>query len=689
MTEAPERSRGFLARLYDLSFHSYVTPTIIQIIYVLALILVAIFSVYFLARGFMPSEGLFGSSGPSAGSIILHIILTPIVFILGSIGARIYCEIIIATIRIAENTEYLRNRSAVNAAARRTSAVLASFLMLASCVLAGCGAAAGDARAAGPAGAAESSMNVLRDLRAHVRHIFVIYQENESFDHYFGTYPGADGLLAAARTPGFREWDPLLRRRIAPFRITAPDVADPDHSRTALLAKMDGGRMDRFVAAEEAADLRYGDAPVAARRTAELTMSYYDCDTIPFLWLYAKRFALFDRLFQAMTGPSTPGNIEIIAAQAGETQWARERASAVAADDEGPGEPVVDDLDPAFGPYAGRPPRRTQLDQRYATVLLTLSGRDAGRAHDDLAGVRKDVAYLARERRAPVSWEWYQEGYRANGAPERGYIAHHNAPQYFGYLRNNTVFWRHVHDVRALLQRLKAGTLPPESVAFIKGGSYNHFGWKPADRDPFVQRAFLGDDDHPGIGGSDRQLGEAFVATFVNAIAASRYWKDSAVIVVWDDSGGFYDHVPPPRFERCPDGHPCGDGPRIPLLVISPYARSGAVVHAQGDTTSVVRFLDALFALPPLASLPDERPYLPEGPRDANPAITDLLSAFDPARLAGTKPAIPASAAMIPAAVVGTFPPPMNCRTIGITPVRVPGALDHPPPGFVPYTRGR
>lgn len=97
--------RGFFAALYDLSFRSFVTPKIIRVVYVIALVLIALWSVYFLISGFMPSYGLFGSSGPTPGGMIVHVILAPIVFVLGSIGARIYLEFIVAIFNIAENTE--------------------------------------------------------------------------------------------------------------------------------------------------------------------------------------------------------------------------------------------------------------------------------------------------------------------------------------------------------------------------------------------------------------------------------------------------------------------------------------------------------------------------------------------------------------------------------------------------------
>jgi phospholipase C len=144
--------------------------------------------------------------------------------------------------------------------------------------------------------------------------------------------------------------------------------------------------------------------------------------------------------------------------------------------------------------------------------------------------------------------------------------------------------------------------------------------------------------------------------------------------------------VPPPQYENCPDARPCGDGPRLPFIVISPFARSGSVVHDSGDTTSIVKFAETVFGLPALSSLPDEAPYMPEGPRDGNPSITDLTGAFDPARLDGSVAPIPASAAEIPDAIVNAFPPAMSCSSLGIAPVSLPNAPSAPPPGFQPRT---
>ncbi|MDE3137640.1 MAG: phosphoesterase [Acidobacteriota bacterium] len=530
------------------------------------------------------------------------------------------------------------------------------------------------------------SPEFLENLRAHVRHVIVIYQENRSFDSYFGTFPGAENLATArARAHGFRQYDPIGKTWVTPFAIATPDTADPNHAREILIAKSAGGRMNRFVSVEEQNLLRHGAPPSYARQIGLLSMAHEDCRTIPFLWLYAHRFALYDHFFDAMYGPSTPGNIDLIAAQTGQTQWAQHPDQAAKPGSGAPGEPVLDDLDPAWGPYEEGEPHVHQYDQTYATLLLTLLGGKAVLAKIDADAIQQDIGELAKLNRKAVLWGWYQEGFgNGEGNDHPSYIAHHNAPQYFGYIRLNQPLWKGVHDVTDFFTLIDRRKLPSHSVDFIKGGYHNPFGWKPANPAEFVQSHFMGDDDHPGY--SDSQLSESLVAKVVNAVARSPYWKDSVILIAWDDPGGFYDHVPPPQFEKCPDMHPCGDGPRVPFILISPYARSGAIVSSPGDHASFAKFLDVLFDLPPLASLPDEKPYLPEGPRDANPRLTDLLGGFSPARLFGKLAPIPASAAEIPDNVVNTFPAPMTCSAIGIKPVKLPGAIP-PPTSFNPLPK--
>ncbi|HTV05534.1 MAG TPA: alkaline phosphatase family protein [Acidobacteriaceae bacterium] len=527
----------------------------------------------------------------------------------------------------------------------------------------------------------DPDQELVANLRAHIHHVFLIYQENRSFDSYFGSFPGADNLATAeARTHGFRQWDAIGHEWITPFLLKAADTADADHSREALLAKSDHGRMDNYIGYEEKHLVEVSMAsPQFARQVGILTMAHEDCHTVPFLWMYAHRFALYDHIFQAMYGPSTPGNIDLIAGQTGQTQAARHPNEAFKSS-YATGEPVVNDANPDFGPYAFpfQVNGEHQLDQTYATLMLTLSGANAKKVKVDTDDIKDDINELVLLNHRAVPWAWYQEGFgNGEGDDHPAYIPHHNAPQYFGYIRQNPSMWRGEHDLLDFFTMMKADALPPKSVVFIKGGRLNPFGWKPAN--PYAQN-ILGDDDHPGY--SDSQLSESLVAKVVNTVARSPYWKDSVIILVWDDSEGFYDHVPPPQFEQCPDKEPCGDGPRVPLILISPYAKSGAIVKDPGDHVSFAKFLDVLFQLPAMASLPDEKPYMPEGPRDANPRLTNLLGGFSAARLAGTEPPIPASQAEIPDAIVNHFPPAMTCKDTGVTPVVIPGASLTPPRGF-------
>jgi phospholipase C len=527
--------------------------------------------------------------------------------------------------------------------------------------------------------ASESRQEVARLLRQKIKHVFVIYQENRSFDSYFGSFPGADNLATEeARQHGFRQYDPMGHAWVTPFLLKAADTSDVTHFRDDLIAKSDHGRMDHFVSYEEKF-LSGMATPALAHQLGLLTMAYEDCNTIPFLWMYAHRFALYDHIFQAMYGPSTPGNIDLIAAQTGQTQAARHPDQASRSNYTA-GEPVVNDLLPPFGPYDyDVPGRAVQLDQTYATLMLTLRGRDAKDAKKDSDDVKEDIAKLVDLDHQAVPWAWYQEGFgNGKGDNHPAYLPHHNAPQYFGYIRKNRPLWSGVHDLLDFFSVMEKRELPSESVVFIKGGLMNPFGWVPAEP---RARLILGDDDHPAY--SDSQLSESLVAKAVNAVARSPYWQDSAIIIIWDDAGGFYDHVPPPQFERCPDGNPCGDGPRVPLILISPYAKSGAIVSDVGDHASFAKFLNVLFELPPLASLPDEKPYLPQGPRDMNASLTDLLGGFDAARLAGTKPPIPASEAEIPDDIVNHFPAAMTCEETGAIPVVIPGESSAAPKVFI------
>ncbi len=628
-----------------------------------------------------------------------------------------------------------------------------------------------------------SNEELIELLRRRVKYVFVLFQENRSFDHYFGTFRGANGLFSdgtrprvpAANTQAILNTDGSMGT-IQPFRIgteqNAADLDDVDHGHPRMAAKMHlvGGvpAMDRFAINEQAkyfagSPINPTAAPATvslkSKQFGELAMAYVDCDTVPFLWNYANKFTLFDNIFQTTVGPSTPNAIAMIAGQAGETQWVKHPEATSASTYGSVAVPITNDPIPglpgAQAQYSGVPSQPTNIEptantgaasgtpQRknefggasnvapnltFAGLPLTLAGRTLAdvASHDtnpalDLADVQQDIPFITGRGRKPYSWGWYQNGYGterglpdSNGirtVPHASYIGHHNGPQYFGYVTNNPVQSANQHGLSDFFDDVQAAALPKGGgVFFVRGGYDNIMGLRPdtthatgPDDAAYISGNFLGDDDHPAY--SDAQISEALVAEEVNAIANSPYWGESAIVITYDESEGDYDHVPPRILSYDPAGLPLSRGPRIPLLVISPYARAHAVAHEEGDHNSVIRLVNALFGLPPLATLPDEAaarlagaqdPQFQTGPagftqlflsaHDAPGMPTGaLLSAFDPGRLIGYREPLPASYATIPADTITTLPHygGQGCSALGLqTEDRVQGLANTVPSDF-------
>jgi len=570
-------------------------------------------------------------------------------------------------------------------------------------------------------------------VQQKIKYVFVLYQENRSFDSYFGTFPGANGLYSQlpTNTPGFTQTivnTDGTTGTVSPFRIGptqyAADTDDVDHSHALTTAKMDiqngTSQMDKFAATEELKYSPTGNPSLEAKQMGELTMAYEDCDTVPLLWAYADRFVLFDNIFEAMTGPSTPGNLSIIGAQAGETQWALHPNNTTATvplmvDDDpfwgSPSDKSASPLPVNPGDYPGYP---VASNLTFATLPLSMLLSTANTvtatdptASSDLVDVTDDVAFLSKLTQPAVTFGWYQEGFdkestdtagpvTANGS-HASYVTHHNGPQYFGYVANTPALRAQLHGLGDFYSALQNSTLPKAGgVFYVKGGYTNTMGITPADPDPTVQKNFLGDDDHPAY--SDAQISEAMVANSINAIAASAYWPQSAIIITWDDAEGDYDHVAPPIVNFGPDKTAQSFGPRVPLILISPYAKLGYISSQQGSHSSVVKFVDTVFGLPPLATLPDELlgRYLglvtlgqeDLGPQDAlTPGITDLLDAFSTSRLMGLSVPLTPDYVMVAPSYVTRIPQVtgLGCSDLGIlTTDRQLGITNNIPADFNP-----
>jgi phospholipase C len=546
-----------------------------------------------------------------------------------------------------------------------------------------------------------TSSAIIKLIQQNIKYVFVIFQENRSFDEEYGTFPGAYGLFSQPEqdTPGFTQ--SILNTdgtysTITPFRLDQDwlpwDLDDVSHAHSAMVDKMNivngTPQMNEFALVQEELEFTGQTPTLKAVQYGELEMAYIDGNIIPFMWNYANKFVLFDNVFQTIIGPSSPNAIAMISGQSGQTQFVEHPTTdginvpALAA--LGIGVPVEGDPDPLWGsaedPTGGKDgipdtgSTDPQINLTYASLPLTLTGSAFQsleqydlNASADLADIQNDIAYLTALNQASVKWGWYQEGFSSSDIGGIGaYIQHHNGPQYFGYVAANTEINTNLHGVEQFFTDVANGNLGSNGgVFYIRGGYQNQVGLNPLNPDPAVQKDFQGDDDHPGY--SDSQLSEALVAREINAIANSQYWNQCAIIITYDESEGDYDHVPPQIISWDPNGLALSRGPRIPLLVISPYAEAHAVSHELGDHNSVIKFINLVFGLTALQDLPDEAAAQKLGEQvygqanlgpedDPSTPVGNLLSAFSVARLKGELAPLPASYALIRDSDITTLP---------------------------------
>ena len=490
-----------------------------------------------------------------------------------------------------------------------------------------------------------------------IKHLVVIFGENESFDHYFGTYPFAknpqgepsfvprsftqpvNGLTSQLlnNNPNFTNTAGNGAGAANPFRLdrTQAHTADMNHGYTAEQAAFDDGKMDLFPAKTGSAGIAGADT----FSTTALVMGYFDGNTVTGLWNYAQYFALNDNSYSSQFGPSTPGAVNVISGQtngavgfdAGST--AAQQAAIGLSTGATPVSPVgatngfqVDDGTGAgtFTLYSDADPTGDQCSTQ-TSATATMTGKNIG----DLLNARK------------ISWGWFQGGFNleltnANGTTgckrsssstnpdvipaitSADYVQHHAPFQYYASTRNPTharptvppreygtskdTVTNHQYDINDFFAALAAGNLP--SVSYLKAAALQ--------------------DAHPG--NSDPLDEQSFVVSVINALQDSPFWESTAVVIAYDDSDGWYDHVnhvinpsfsveddlQGPGTDTCKplpgtfpafktplaglNGKPvngrCGYGPRQPLLVISPYAKHNFVDHTVTDQASVVRFIE-------------------------------------------------------------------------------------------------
>jgi len=460
-----------------------------------------------------------------------------------------------------------------------------------------------------------------------IKHVVVIFQENVSFDHYFATYPyaantpgekqqgsgmAAPSFTAAKNTPeGINTLAnagllaPNNPNSIQPARLSPMQAVtcDQDHGYTSEQKAYNAGLMDRFVqftSRDSCGTNQYG--------RPGLTMDYYDGNTVTGMWNYAQNYAMSDNHFSTTLGPSTPGALNLVS---GQTHGATEYTSA--------GIPVST---PAAGSYTVRQPDANGV----GTVI-----NDPDPVHDDcsnnshasannLAGMKgKNIGDLLNTQ--GVSWGWFQGGFtpttpsaagtpasclsshtNAAGATVTDYSPHHEPFQYYASTANphhlapasqaeigHNGRANHQYDLTSFDQVVNTDNMP--AVSFLKAG--------------------MSQDGHAAY--SDPLDEQKFVTATVNKIQKSKNWASTAVVIAYDDSDGWYDHVAAtvknssntaddaawcqnaatagvPMSGRYADR--CGPGPRQPLLVISPYAKKNFVDHTESDQSSILRFIE-------------------------------------------------------------------------------------------------
>jgi phospholipase C len=392
-----------------------------------------------------------------------------------------------------------------------------------------------------------------------VEHLVVIFQENVSFDHYFATYPKAENLpgetvfTASANTPAVDGLDASLlapnnSNAAQPFRLgpAQAQTCSQDHGYAAEQAAFNGGRMDRFV--EEVGN-GAGGCPDYGHGVG-LTMGYFDGNTVTALWSYAQHFAMSDTSFGTTFGPSTVGAINLIS---GQTTGFAPAAGVTAAGT------LVGDPEPA-GDACASGESTSAREGRNIGDLLTAKG---------------------------VTWGWFQGGFadcassHANlgGVVSRDYVPHHDPFQYYASTANpsheppasvaeigHAGPANHNYDLASFWDAVDAGTMP--AVSFIKAPAYadGHSGYSS----PLDEQRFLVDT--------------------LNRLQAYPEWAGTAVVIAYDDSDGWYDHVYGPQVHD--DADRKGLGPRLPLLVVSPFAKANYVDHTVTDQTSILRFIE-------------------------------------------------------------------------------------------------
>ena len=448
-------------------------------------------------------------------------------------------------------------------------------------------------------GTAAGNSSIPTTTSTPIKHLVIIFQENVSFDHYFATYPhtanGANGskFVGDPHTPSINGLNRALvvdnPNSADPFRLDPSQQRSCDitHSYTGEQKEYNGGLMNKFV--QFSFPLFSFNPKDSGTCNPNQVMGYYDGNTVSALWNYAQHFAMSDNFYESTFGPSVPGHLNLIS---GQTHGAipSNIKGIVNGTVIGNPDPVRDDCSPSFLPSSG---------------AISMVGKNIGNLlnYKNITWGWFSAGFKPSIRTAEGKWictftnhtsfgGWNSHDYYPDDEPFQYYNStanpHHLPPisiSMIGY----TDQANHQYDLSTFWNAATFGNLP--AVSFIKAPTYQD--GHPIDSTPADEQNFL--------------------VNTINRLQSLPDWNSTAIIITYDDSGGWYDHVLPPIVSQSNDpandgllgnvglcGHApdgsyedrCGYGPRLPLLIITPYAKTNFIDHSLTDQSSILRFIE-------------------------------------------------------------------------------------------------
>ena len=456
-----------------------------------------------------------------------------------------------------------------------------------------------------------------------IRHLVVIFDENVSFDHYFATYPvatnppGEPRFIAAPGTPRVDNLanahllarNPNLDARNGPgaanpFRLdrSQANTADQDHGYTAEQRAYDGGAADLFPLYTG----RGSSGGVGAFGTSGQVMGYFDGNTVTAIWNYAQHFAMSDNAYTDTYGPSTPGALEVISGQTNGVELIKtdRQHSYYVADGHG-GYTLIGDADPAYDECSNPAVQVRMLGRNIGDLLNEraipwggfMGGFDLGRTNPNGSKRCRRSVYSPTVQHEVLDYSphhnWFQY-FKSTANPTHARPASAEAIGHTYDADGTRDPANHEYGVQDFYAAVRAGNFP--AVSYLKAPAYQ--------------------DGHAGY--SDPLDEQAWLTKVIGFLEQQPDWKDTAVILAWDDSDGWYDHAfaipsnpsfdpvadqldrpgicgtgtPLPGLKGLPVNGRCGPGTRLPFIVISPYAKANYVSHARISLASIVRFIE-------------------------------------------------------------------------------------------------